>query len=237
MIENIKHWVKNNNSFVGKTMRVIFYSLKKIEMPVIPFFYKTLYMIHKNIISLVSQLLHFFYYKPMFKSQITGNKKRLYLYSGVPQILGTLNISIGNDVKISGITTFCGRYNKSKIPELIIGDNVDIGWQNSFSIGKKIIIEDNVKLAGRVFLAGYPGHPMNKKDRAENKPDLENQLGDIILKEGSWIGTGATILAGVTIGQGSIVGASSVVTKDVPDFVVVAGNPAQIVKKITRGDL
>ena len=237
MMENIKIWVKTNNSFLGKTLRGSFYLLKNIEMPVIPFFYNVLYKTHYLIVNIISKTTHFFYYKPMFKSQVGGSKKRMFLYSGVPQILGTLSISIGDDVKISGITTFCGRYSKKMLPELIIGNNVDIGWQNSFSIGKKIIIEDNVKLAGKVFLAGYPGHPINKEDRSENKQDLDSQIGDIILKEGSWIGTGVTILAGVKIGKGSIVGASSVVTKDVPDFVIVAGNPAKIVKKITRGNL
>lgn len=52
------------------------------------------------------------------------------------------------------------------------------------------------------------------------------------IKEGSWIGAGAIILPGVTIGKNSVVGAGSIVTKNVEDFTVVAGNPAKLIKRI-----
>ena len=201
-------------------------------MPVIPIFYSALVVFQNTIKVLVKSLLQFFYYTPMFKSQVMGTKRRMSLYSGMPQIIGTLHISIGDDTRISGLSTFCGRYSKGRIPELIIGNNVDIGWQNSFSVGSKIEIQDDARLAGKIFLAGYPGHPLNSHDRALGKPDLDEQVGDIIIGQGAWIGTGVTILAGVNVGQGAIVAAASVVTKDVPNYAVVAGNPAKIVKYV-----
>ena len=51
---------------------------------------------------------------------------------------------------------------------------------------------------------------------------------------GCWIGGGAIILPGVSIGDGTVIGAGSVVTKDIPDNVVVAGNPAKIIKEINQ---
>ena len=48
----------------------------------------------------------------------------------------------------------------------------------------------------------------------------------------AWIGAGATILPGVTIGENSVVGAGSVVTRDVESNIIVAGNPARVIKKI-----
>lgn len=56
--------------------------------------------------------------------------------------------------------------------------------------------------------------------------------GPVIIGKNVWIGDKATILPGVTIGDGSIIGANSVVTKDVPAYSVVAGNPAKIIKTI-----
>ena len=54
----------------------------------------------------------------------------------------------------------------------------------------------------------------------------------ITIKDYAWISFGATILKGVTIGRGAIVSANAVVTKDVPDFTMVAGNPAKTVKDL-----
>mgnify|MGYP002673274138 FL=1 len=54
--------------------------------------------------------------------------------------------------------------------------------------------------------------------------------GDIVVEDDVWIGYNATILGGVKLGKGCIVGASSVVTKDVPPYAIVAGNPARILK-------
>jgi acetyltransferase-like isoleucine patch superfamily enzyme len=57
-----------------------------------------------------------------------------------------------------------------------------------------------------------------------------DQKGDIIIGNDVWIGMETTILGGVTIGSGAIIGACSVITKDVPPYAIVAGNPARIVK-------
>jgi acetyltransferase-like isoleucine patch superfamily enzyme len=54
----------------------------------------------------------------------------------------------------------------------------------------------------------------------------------ITVGEDCWFGGNVTVLGGITIGRGVTIGAGSVVTKDVPDFVVVAGNPARVLKKI-----
>jgi acetyltransferase-like isoleucine patch superfamily enzyme len=60
--------------------------------------------------------------------------------------------------------------------------------------------------------------------------DLNESI--LIIKDDAWIGACTIILKGVTIGQGAIIGAGSIVLHDVPDYVVVAGNPARIVKKL-----
>ena len=93
-----------------------------------------------------------------------------------------------------------------------------------------------MRIAGRAFLAGYPGHPLNAQDRAAGCPDTDDQIGDIVLEDDVWLGTGVSVMAGVTIGKGTVVAAGSVVTRSLPPGVVAAGMPARIVRTLEVGD-
>ncbi len=106
-----------------------------------------------------------------------------------------------------------------------IGKYVFINFDCTFLDLGGITIEDNVMLAPKVSLLSE-GHPISAKDRQMLT------TGKIHLKKNAWIGANATILQGVTIGENSVVAAGSVVSKDVPDNVVVGGTPAKIIKSI-----
>ncbi len=153
------------------------------------------------------------------------------LYGGRPMLIGPLAIEIGEGSRISGQTTFTGR-GASRQPRLVIGSNCDIGWQTTIAVGTEVRIGDNVRIAGRAFLAGYPGHPLDARDRAAGLPDLDRQCGPIILEEDVWLATQVTVSAGVRIGRGTIVAAGSVVTKDLPPFVLAGGVPARILRSL-----
>ena len=111
-----------------------------------------------------------------------------------------------------------------------IGKNVFINFDCIFLDLGGITIEDGVMLAPRVSLLSE-GHPLPPKERGNLVP------GKIHLKEGAWIGSGATILPGVTIGKNAVVAAGAVVSKDVPDNTIVAGIPARPIKKIDHEDV
>ncbi|KXO07011.1 Acetyltransferase SypM [Moritella sp. JT01] len=147
-------------------------------------------------------------------------------------VLGHLTIEMGDNCRVSGISTLSGRSMDGQPSRLIIGNNVDINWQNNIAVGGNIVIEDNVRLAGRVFLAGYPGHPVDAKERAAGLPDNEHQVGDIILKRDVWLATGVSVMAGVTIGEGTIVATGSIVTSDLPPGVLAGGIPAKVIKSL-----
>ncbi len=95
----------------------------------------------------------------------------------------------------------------------------------------RITIEDNVLIGSGVHI-----YVSNHKYGAKNATIMEQghfEAKNTTLKKGCWIGANAILLPGVTIGYNAIVGAGSIVTKDVPDNVIVAGNPAKILKEIS----
>ena len=84
-----------------------------------------------------------------------------------------------------------------------------------------ITIEDKVLIAANVKLITN-NHDPYERDILTCRP--------ILIKEGAWVGAGATILPGVTVGKYAIVGSDSVVTKDIPDYAVAVGTPAKVIK-------
>ena len=96
------------------------------------------------------------------------------------------------------------------------------------------IIGNNLRLAMGTFLLGYPGHPIDAVARARGDTDTDDQVGDIIIEDDVWLGSRSTVLGGVRIGRGTIVAAGSVVTKDLPPFVLAGGIPAVIKKQLPR---
>jgi len=133
------------------------------------------------------------------------------------------NIVIGNNVYIGHNTILKGYYNN----EMIIEDGTWIG-QNCFfhsaggiSIGKSVGIGPCVKIITSNHISDDLGQPI-----------LHNpiEFKKIVVKDGADLGVGSIVLPGVTIGKGAIVGAGAVVTKDVPDFAIVVGNPSKIIK-------
>lgn len=104
-----------------------------------------------------------------------------------------------------------------------IGNNVKI--QNNVNVYNGVIIEDDV------FLGPSMTFTNDKLPRVENS---DWQISETYVKKGASIGANATIICGITIGEYSMIGAGAVVTKDVPPFTLVVGNPARIVSKICR---
>lgn len=106
-----------------------------------------------------------------------------------------------------------------------IGKNVFVNFDCTILDLGGVTIEDNVMLAPKVSLLSE-GHPVSPKERQTLT------TGKIHIKKNAWIGANATILQGVTIGENVVVAAGAVVSKDVPDNVIVGGIPAKIIKEI-----
>lgn len=148
------------------------------------------------------------------------------------------DVKLGRDVKIYAFVNLYG---------CEIGDDTKIGTfveiQKGAKIGRRVKISshsficEGVSIEDEVFIGHGVMFINDKFPRATNETGelkVEDDWTCIptYIKRGSSIGSNATILCGVTIGEGSIVGAGSVVTHDVPPNVIVAGNPARVIRNI-----
>lgn len=156
---------------------------------------------------------------------------------GFRRLIGAKYISIG--VSKIGKDVILTAYDRASgyifTPEIIIGDNCNIGEYCHITAIHSIVIGNGV-LTGRWVTITDNSHGQTTYQNLQ-LPPLKRQpfsKGKVIIGNNVWIGDKATILPGVTIGDGAIIGAGSVVTKDVPPFSVVVGNPAKIIKIIKR---
>ncbi|MGI6009955.1 MAG: sugar O-acetyltransferase [Ruminococcus sp.] len=115
------------------------------------------------------------------------------------------------------------------------GYNIEIG--ENFYANHNCVILDGAKVTfgDNVFIApdcGFytAGHPLDKKQRSEG---LEYAY-PITVGNDVWFGAGVRVMPGVTIGSNVVIGAGSVVTKDIPDNVVAAGNPCRVIREIEQ---
>lgn len=110
-----------------------------------------------------------------------------------------------------------------------VGKSVFVNHACTFMDRGGITLEDDVFIGPKVCLI-TENHGIREADRRTlvSRP--------IRICKGAWLGAGAIILPGVTVGEYAVVGAGSVVTHDVPDHVVVAGNPAQRIKSTEEGN-
>lgn len=151
-------------------------------------------------------------------------------------------LSIGNDSVVSGNFVF-----ETRDAKINIGQRTFIGG-GLFVAAKEIEISNDIMISWGCTFADTNAHSTDWNDRVTDVIDWKRGLesgktghfknwsnvksGKITIKDKAWIGFNSIILKGVTIGEGSIVAAGSVVTKDVPDWTVVGGNPAQIIRNL-----
>lgn len=141
-------------------------------------------------------------------------------------IHGGENIEIGNNVRIGNDARLSLYGDDARI---VLHDNIYAGSNISIITASKVEVEDRVLLASYISIMGH-NHGMNPESELSygGQPLISK---NVHIKQGAWIGERVCILPGVTIGEKAIVGAGSVVTKNVPDYAIVAGNPAKILKE------
>jgi len=150
------------------------------------------------------------------------------------------DVKLGKDVKVFAFVNLYG---------CTIGDNTKVG--TFVEIQKGAVIGRNCKVSSHTFICEgvtieddvFIGHnvtfindlyPRSTTAGGALQTEADWKVVPTLIKKGASVGSSVTILAGVTIGEGAIIGAGAVVTKDVPPWTIVAGNPAKIFRAIER---
>lgn len=156
-------------------------------------------------------------------------------------------VTIGDNTILDCFISF-----ESSTGEVVIGNNTFIG-RSKLICKSKIEIGDNVFMAWGTYVYDHNSHSLDYREREKDiaqqlldyrsgKFFIENKNWDTVdakpikICSNAWIGMNCILLKGVTIGEGAVVGAGSVVTRDVPAWTVVGGNPAVEIKKL-EGEL
>ncbi len=138
--------------------------------------------------------------------------------------------NIGSFCRLTVSTEFGGFKCKSKRKiRLKIGNHVDIGNNSFISANNNIQIGNHVITSSSVFITDHDHGFKDIKKDLHHQPLTDD--GFVIIKDNVFIGVNSSILKNVTIGEHSVIAANSVVTKDVPPFSIMAGNPAKLIKK------
>jgi len=236
----------NFNDFITKMKRQEspFYSfLYKYAKAIRSFSVPTLYPLHNFLYrewDIRTNLWHNFwrimYYEPIFKSQCKKVGKGFYMGycgNGTTRINGNLQLYLGSNVSIQDNTMLTGMRIFDK-PELHVGDNTYLGAGVFINVAKKISIGKHC-LIGSKLLADNTGHPLQDviarmkpgggaAERASVRPII---IGDFCL-----VGLDTVVYPGVNIGDGAVAIIGTHITRDVPPFCLVSGNPMKIRMKL-----
>lgn len=153
------------------------------------------------------------------------------------------NVQVGEGVKIFN---FVNAYGCTIGDESKVGSFVEI--QKGATIGKRCKISSHTFICEGVHIEDFVfiGHnvtfindvyPRAANEDGSLQTEADWKVVPTRVMKGASIGSSATILCGVTIGEGAIVGAGAVVTKDVPSYTIVAGNPARVIRSIEKNKI
>lgn len=147
------------------------------------------------------------------------------------------SLSIGADSNIETSLVF-----EKDSAQIRIGSRTHLGSGTIVGAAQLIEIGDDVLIAFDVLITDHNSHSLGFAERSndvrewiQGRKDWSSvPMAPVKIGNKAWIGARAIILKGVTVGEGAVVGAGSVVTKDVPDWTIVAGNPARIIRALTE---
>ncbi len=172
-----------------------------------------------------------FWVEPVLRSVCASFGGRLRA-ERLPYMRGKGELHLGEEINLSGKSSFFFMRVAGVEPEIRIGDETFVGHACTFSAGKRIEVGNNCLIATMVRIHDNDGHPLDPERRRRHEGILADECADVVIGDNVWVGAGSTILKGVTIGDNAVIGTGAIVTSDVPANTVVAGNPARVVRQL-----
>ena len=151
---------------------------------------------------------------------------------------GTNRVSIGNRCIVQCRISFDGRDGQVRIGDRTYIGSSHIVCHTAVTIGSDVII------SWGVTVVDHDSHAVSWAQRSSDVEDWRRgskswehvPVRPVTIGDKVWIGFGASILKGVAIGEGAVIGACAVVTREVPPYAVVAGNPAQVIRLLSEAE-
>jgi lipopolysaccharide O-acetyltransferase len=166
------------------------------------------------------------------RTKLTCRKARLIRFP--IEIRGRKNINLGYNLT-TGKDCRLEAFTEESKKILIFGKNVQINDYVHITAMQQVRIGDNVLMASKIYISDCI-HGIYSGDQEHSSPDVPPMqrayiCKPVFIEDNVWIGEFVSILPGVTVGKGSIIGANSVVTKNIPPYVIAVGIPAKPVKQ------
>lgn len=149
-------------------------------------------------------------------------------------------IQVGNHSVVAGELFIFAHGGSIMIGEwCYVGAGARLWSSSAIKIGNRVLISHNVNIFDSRT------HPLNAQQRHAQFKAIKTsghprsiELGEqsVVIGDDVWIGANACVLRGVTIGKGAVIGVGSIVTKDVPPYTLVAGNPARVIRELNADE-
>ena len=152
------------------------------------------------------------------KPAVISVRGRLRCIRNNGQIIVARGTTLWPQVKIS-----CVGRNRKSLARVTIGERCSIGDRSEIHAGGEVVIGQNVIIAWDCVIMDRDYHSVDGGKEIIRPVHIEDDV---------WVGCRSLVLKGVTIGRGAVVAAGSVVTKDVPPYTLVAGNPAVPIRQV-----
>jgi acetyltransferase-like isoleucine patch superfamily enzyme/acyl carrier protein len=224
-----------SNDPAARMLRWAYHRVRTLSLPAPAFLVRPLLAMFLALRALYYFLVRVFVCEPLFKAYCTKFGRGLRTGVYIHWVTGGGRLIIGDYVLVDGRCCFMFAVRYVETPTLSIGNHTIISHGCSLTVGREVSIGNHCLIASGVQIFDAPGHPTDPVLRKLGKPARPEDVRPIKIEDNVWVGRDSIVFPGVTIGEGSVVAVGSLVTSDVPPYTIVAGNPARVIARISKG--